>query len=98
MRSDYRLTYLDRYVKNALPGIHNDEWQPLMSYRASLIQHNEFDLPVNRAPGRQYRAKKRGRDEDGLYLIIIFIEFCVSVYAIRLPYFKRLLLLNLFLN
>ncbi len=76
MRSDYRLTYLDRYVKNALPGIHNDEWQPLMSYRASLIQHNEFDLPVNRAPGRQYRARKRGRDEDGLYLIIIFIEFC----------------------
>jgi len=62
------LTYLDRYVKNALPGIHNDEWQPLMSYRASLIQHNEFDLPVNRAPGRQYRAKKRARDEgeDGV--------------------------------
>ncbi|CAG2174230.1 unnamed protein product, partial [Oppiella nova] len=59
------LTYLDRYVKNALPGIHNDEWQPLMSYRASLIQHNEFDLPVNRAPGRQYRARKRGREDEG---------------------------------
>ena len=52
-------------VKNALPGIHNDEWQPLMSYRSSLMQHNEFDLPLNRAPGRQYsRGKKRNR-EDG---------------------------------
>ena len=59
------LAYLDRYVKNALPGIHNDEWQPLSSYRSSLMQHNEFDLPPNRAPGRHY-SKKRGR-EDGMF-------------------------------
>lgn len=57
--------YLDRYVKSALPGIHNDEWQPLMSYRSSLTQHSEFDLQPNRAPGRQYsRGRKRGRDDD----------------------------------
>ncbi|RWS24871.1 cohesin subunit SA-1-like protein [Leptotrombidium deliense] len=58
------LMYLDRYVKNALPGVHNDEWQPLMSYRSSLMQHNEFDIPLNRAPGRQYRGRKRTRDDD----------------------------------
>ncbi|RWS14082.1 cohesin subunit SA-1-like protein [Dinothrombium tinctorium] len=58
------LMYLDRYVKSALPGIHNDEWQPLMSYRSSLMQHNEFDIPLNRAPGRQYRGRKRNRDDD----------------------------------
>jgi len=59
------LVYLDKYVKTALPGIHNDEWQPLMSYRSSLMQHNEFDLPLNRAPGRHYsRGKKRERDDE----------------------------------
>ena len=60
----YSLIYLDRYVKSALPGIHNDEWQPLMSYRSSLTQHSEFDLQPNRAPGRQYRGRKRGRDDE----------------------------------
>ncbi|XP_074605463.1 stromal antigen isoform X2 [Brevipalpus obovatus] len=62
------LSYLDKCVQSALPGIHNDEWQPLMTYRSSLIQHNEFDLPLNRAPGRQYRGKRRAReneDEEG---------------------------------
>lgn len=59
-----RLSYLDRYIKTALPGVHNDEWQPLISYRASL-QHNEFEVPLNRQPGRQYKPKKHGRDEDG---------------------------------
>lgn len=54
-------------MKNALPGVHNDEWQPLISYRASL-QHNEFELPLNRAPGRQYKSKKRGADEDGTHI------------------------------
>lgn len=39
-----RLSYLDRYVRNAVPGAHNDEWQLLISYRASL-QQNEFELP-----------------------------------------------------
>ncbi|OTF80919.1 hypothetical protein BLA29_007583 [Euroglyphus maynei] len=58
------LSYLDRYIKTALPGVHNDEWQPLISYRASL-QHNEFEVPLNRQPGRQYKPKKHGRDEDG---------------------------------
>ena len=60
-----RLSYLDRYIKTALPGVHNDEWQPLISYRASL-QHNEFEVPLNRQPGRQYnKTKKHGRDDDG---------------------------------
>ncbi|XP_053201590.1 cohesin subunit SA-1-like [Panonychus citri] len=58
------LLYLDKCVQSALPGTHNDEWQPLMSYRSSLIQHNEFDLPLNRAPGRQYRGRKRNRDDN----------------------------------
>ncbi|KAI2803808.1 Cohesin subunit SA-2 [Blomia tropicalis] len=57
------LSYLDRYVKKAMPGVHNDEWQPLISYRASL-QQSEFDVPFSRAPGRQYRMRKKP-DEDG---------------------------------
>lgn len=61
------LSYLDRYIKTALPGVHNDEWQPLISYRASL-QHNEFEVPLNRQPGRQYKPKKHGRDEDGKHV------------------------------
>lgn len=61
----FSLGYLDKCVQMALPGIHNDEWQPLMSYRSSLMQHNEFDLPLNKAPGRQYRGRKRGRENEG---------------------------------
>ena len=67
------LGYLDKYVKSALPGIHNDEWQALMSYRSSLMQHNEFDLPASRAPGRHYsKGRKRGQDFDGQSLSLSF--------------------------
>ena len=51
-----------------MPGVHNDEWQPLISYRASL-QQSEFDVPFSRAPGRQYRMRKKP-DEDGKLLNI----------------------------
>lgn len=61
----FSLTYLDKYVKTALPGTHNDEWQPLMSYRSSLMQHNEFDLPLNRAPGRHYSRDRKRNLDDG---------------------------------
>lgn len=55
-------------MKSALPGIHNDEWQALMSYRSSLMQHNEFDLPTNRAPGRHYsKGRKRGQEFEGTF-------------------------------
>jgi hypothetical protein len=62
----YRQGYLDKQVKASLPGIHNDEWPPLQAYRNSLTQHNEFDIPLNQQPSKQYnRNGKRGRDEDG---------------------------------
>jgi len=36
------------------------------------MQHNEFDLPLNRAPGRQYsRGRKRNREDgEGNYILI----------------------------
>ena len=57
------MAFLDRNVKTALPGMHNDEWQPLVSYRSSL-QHQELEVPANRVPGRQYRGRKRDRDDE----------------------------------
>ncbi|KAI2801174.1 Cohesin subunit SA-2 [Blomia tropicalis] len=37
------LNYLERYIKKAMPGVHTDEWPPLISYRASL-QQSESDV------------------------------------------------------
>lgn len=42
-----------------------DEWQPLMTYRSSLTQHNEFDIPLSREPGRHYSKGNKRTLEDG---------------------------------
>lgn len=70
LRQDKRtvLAYLERYVRTALPGQHSVEEQSLISYRNSLQQSTDFDMPTNRAPApRHYsKGKKRGHDEgDG---------------------------------
>ncbi|XP_023223876.1 cohesin subunit SA-1-like [Centruroides sculpturatus] len=57
------LTYLDRHIQTSMPGTRMDDWQPLVTYRNSLV-HGEAEQPPPRAPGRQYRGKKRQR-EDG---------------------------------
>lgn len=59
------LNYLEKYVRSTLPGIHMDEWQPLMTYRSSLTQHNEFDIPLSREPGRHYSKGNKRTLEDG---------------------------------
>ena len=56
----YRVDYLDSAVKKAFgQHIRPDEWPAMAQYRQSLLQHNEFDIPLNRAPGRQYKNRKR---------------------------------------
>lgn len=78
----FSLSYLDRCVKTALPGAHNDEWQPLIIYRGSL-QQNEFEMPVNRAPGRQYNKgnKKRGKDDEGRFLSFSKFNRCSNKFS-----------------
>jgi hypothetical protein len=57
-----------------------DEWVPLASYRQGLTQHNEFDIPANRAPGRQYRMKKpEGKANFNIDLNNICITICLFV-------------------
>ncbi|XP_076331165.1 cohesin subunit SA-1-like isoform X2 [Tachypleus tridentatus] len=65
MRLDKKvvLAYLDRHIQTNMPGSRADHWQPLLSYRNSLV-HGEQEPPMARAPGRQYRGKKRNRDDD----------------------------------
>lgn len=65
MKPDKRvvLQYLDRHVQAKLPASRADDWQPLLMYRTSLV-HGEAEQPVARAPGRQYRGRKRQRGED----------------------------------
>ncbi|EEC02719.1 cohesin subunit SA-1 [Ixodes scapularis] len=58
------LQYLDRHVQAKLPASRADDWQPLQLYRTSLV-HGEAEQTVARAPGRQYRGRKRQREDDG---------------------------------
>lgn len=54
---------MDKYLQKSLPGVRNDQWQQLLSYRSSLMQTNELDMPVNnRVPGGQ--SYSRGQNED----------------------------------
>lgn len=59
------LNYLDRHIQASMPGTRSEDWQPLIIYRNSLV-HGEAEQPPPRAPGRQYRGKKRQREEDDL--------------------------------
>ncbi|GBN56119.1 Cohesin subunit SA-1 [Araneus ventricosus] len=65
MKLDKRvvLNYLDRHIQASMPGTRSEDWQPLILYRNSLV-HGETEQPPPRAPGRQYRGRKRQRDDD----------------------------------
>lgn len=58
------LNYLDNYLQKALPGVRNDQWQQLLSYRSSLMQTNELDMPINRVPGGQSYSRGQNDDQD----------------------------------
>ena len=58
----FSLNYLDKYLAKTLPGVRNDQWQQLLSYRSSLMQTNELDMPMNRVPGQQ--SYSRGQNDD----------------------------------
>ncbi|UYV73191.1 STAG2 [Cordylochernes scorpioides] len=61
------LAYLDRHIQPNIPGTRSDDWQPLLQYRNSMV-HGEETTPIPGLkipqPGRQYRGRKRARDED----------------------------------
>ncbi|GFW62952.1 cohesin subunit SA-1 [Trichonephila clavipes] len=65
MKLDKRvvLNYLDRHIQASMPGTRTEDWQPLILYRNSLV-HGETEQPPPRAPGRQYRGRKRAREDD----------------------------------
>ncbi|GIY75962.1 cohesin subunit SA-1 [Caerostris extrusa] len=65
MKLDKRvvLNYLDRHIQASMPGTRSEDWQPLILYRNSLV-HGEAEQPPPRAPGRQYRGRKRQREDD----------------------------------
>ena len=56
------LNYLDKYLQKSLPGVRNDQWQQLLSYRSSLMQTNEIEMPLNRVAGGQ--SYSRGQNDD----------------------------------
>lgn len=67
MKQDKRvvLNYLDRHIQASMPGTRSEDWQPLILYRNSLV-HGEAEQAPVRAPGRQYRGRKRPREEDDM--------------------------------
>lgn len=49
------------------------------------MQHNEFDLPLNRAPGRHYSKGRKRVNEDGQYStffsLLFFLIFSLTFNA-----------------
>jgi len=58
------LNYLDKYLQKSLPGARNDQWQQLLSYRSSLQQTNELDMPLNTLNTRQSYSRGQNDDQD----------------------------------
>lgn len=67
MKQDKRvvLNYLDKHIQASMPGTRSEDWQPLILYRNSLV-HGETEQAPVRAPGRQYRGRKRVREDDDM--------------------------------
>ncbi|XP_055376196.1 cohesin subunit SA-2 [Condylostylus longicornis] len=55
------LSFLDRRISPGMPSSRSDEWQPLVSYRNSLL-HGESDQ--TQAPKKAYNRKRADHDDE----------------------------------
>ncbi|XP_053673037.1 cohesin subunit SA-1 [Anopheles nili] len=56
------LTFLDRRLKAGIPSSRSEDWQPLVTYRNSLLHGETDQLPVTSK--RAYTRKKKDADHD----------------------------------
>ncbi|XP_035908053.1 cohesin subunit SA-1 [Anopheles stephensi] len=56
------LTFLDRRLKAGIPSSRSEDWQPLVTYRNSLLHGESDQLPVTSK--RAYTRKKKDADHD----------------------------------
>lgn len=60
-----RLNFIDRRVNSGMPSSRNEDWQPLVLYRNSLV-HGETDQVVPVTSKRAYtRKRKEHFNDDG---------------------------------
>lgn len=57
------LNYLDKYLTGGLPANRSDEWQPLLTYRNSLVQGEEQINPITLKQASAKRYGKRNKTE-----------------------------------
>jgi cohesin complex subunit SA-1/2 len=57
------LAYLDKRISSAVPSSRGEDWQPLHSYRNSLV-HGEADAPTTTTRRAYTRKRKAVPDED----------------------------------
>nr|KAG5693533.1 hypothetical protein BaRGS_019859 [Batillaria attramentaria] len=58
------LNYLDKHLAGGLPANRGDEWQPLLTYRNSLVQGEEQVNPITLKQASAKRYGKRSRVDD----------------------------------
>jgi cohesin complex subunit SA-1/2 len=59
---NFRLAYLDKRVSTAVPSSRGEDWQPLHTYRNSLV-HGEADAPAATAR-KAYTRRRKTKDDD----------------------------------
>ena len=75
------LNYLDKYLAGGLPANRGDEWQPLLTYRNSLVQGEEQINPITLKQASAKRYGKRTKADGQCSGLVTFM----CVYAFMAP-------------
>lgn len=59
-----RLNFLDRRIPMAMPGSHSDDWQPLLTYRNSLVHGGDTDQAGPSVINKRVYSRKGKKNQE----------------------------------
>ena len=78
------LNYLDKYLAGGLPANRSDEWQPLLTYRNSLVQGEEQINPITlkQASAKRYGKRTKADGQWGAFVTLSVCSVCVCALVL----------------